>query len=287
MSLLLAAGGAPSGTTGSIATTLDGATAAVTGNVSTPVSGSISTTLAGATASITSAETFSGAISTILTGATAALTGGETFSGPISTTLAGATAALTGSISGAGTTGTLSIVLDGATAAITGGQTFSGSISAPLDGATVALAGSVSGGAVSGAISTTLDGASASITGDNGQTGGGGYDDKPKKRYFVEKDGKLLVFSTPTAAIGQVQDKPEPVKQPKNAKKVKAISIYLPPENEPEEVIDLGAVQEYARIAGLIEQYNAAYNSARYEALIALFEQMRDEEEVEMLLMAL
>ena len=264
MSLLLAAGGAPSGTTGAI-----------------------STTLAGASASVTGVETFSGAISTTLTGATASVAGSETFSGSISTTLAGATAALTGAVSGAGTSGSIATTLAGATASLTGSETYSGSISSLLDGASAILTGSVSGGAISGVIATTLDGASASLVGSGGVNAAGGYDEPKKKRFIVEKDGKLLVYSTAQGAIDSLDEPEKPAKPnipAKKAKKVKAISIDLPPD-EPQEVIDLGAVQEYARIAGLIEQYNAAYNSARYEALIALFEQMRDEEEVEMLLM--
>jgi len=53
----------------------------------------------------------------------------------------------------------------------------------------------------------------------------------------------------------------------------------------------LPAVQEYAQVSGLIEQYNTAYNSQHYEALISLFERMKaeqdEEDDIEALLLAL
>ena len=105
-------------------------------------------------------------------------------------------------------------------------------------------------------------------------TGGGGYDDKKKKRFFVEKNGKLLVYGSASKAIGSL-DEPEKVTQ------------KLLKQAEPEQVIELPAVKEYAQVVGQIEQYNAAYNSQHWEQLIAMFEQMRDEEELELLLYAL
>ena len=106
---------------------------------------------------------------------------------------------------------------------------------------------------------------------------GGGYDDeKPaKKRFIVERDGKLMVFNTAQAALDA---------QPKK-KKVQPVEVAVPEQVIPQ-VIELPAVKEYAQVIGQIEQYNAAYNSQHFEQLIALFEQMRDEEDIEMLLLA-
>jgi hypothetical protein len=105
----------------------------------------------------------------------------------------------------------------------------------------------------------------------------GGYDDekkKAKKRFIVERDGKLMVFNTAQAALDA---------QPKK-KKVQPVEVA--PEQVIPQVIELPAVKEYAQVIGQIEQYNAAYNSQHFEQLIALFEQMRDEEDIEMLLLA-
>ena len=123
------------------------------------------------------------------------------------------------------------------------------------------------------------------------QVAGGYDDDKPKKkRYFVEKDGKLLVYSTPTGAIGSLNEtglnSTRPVDKHIPAKKQKKKQVLIEIDTvQPEEVIDLSAVQEWAKVAGQIEAYNQAYNSARFEYLIALFEQMRDEEDIEILLL--
>lgn len=105
----------------------------------------------------------------------------------------------------------------------------------------------------------------------------GGYDDerkKAKKRFIVEKNGKLMVFNTAQAALDA---------QPKK-KKVQPVEVDVP--EQVAEVIELPAVKEYAQVIGQIEQYNSAYNSQHFEKLIALFEQMRDEEDVELLLLA-
>lgn len=108
-----------------------------------------------------------------------------------------------------------------------------------------------------------------------GTTQGGGYDDdKPKrKRYVVERNGKLVVYASQAAALQALQDAPEPA-----------------PAQEAAEVVDLPALQAYAELAGRLEDYTAAYNSRHFEQLMALFDQMRtqlDEEDVEMLLLAI
>lgn len=52
------------------------------------------------------------------------------------------------------------------------------------------------------------------------------------------------------------------------------------------ESIDLYAVKQFADLMGRLAEYSAAYNSAQYEQIRAMFAQMQDEEEVEMLLLA-
>lgn len=108
-----------------------------------------------------------------------------------------------------------------------------------------------------------------------GTTQGGGYDDdKPKrKRYVVERNGKLVVYASQAAALQALQ----------------ASEAALEAAQEPAEEVELPVVQAYAEVAGRLDEYTAAYNSRHFEQLMALFDQMRtqlDEEDVEMLLLA-
>jgi len=106
----------------------------------------------------------------------------------------------------------------------------------------------------------------------------GGYDDKPKrkKRFVVEQDGKLLVFGSARAAVEALGQQ----------KAIEAVAVE-PPTDEVAEVaeISLPAVQAYAEVRGLVDNYRAALRNRHYLALIAMFRDMRDEEDVELLLM--
>ena len=126
----------------------------------------------------------------------------------------------------------------------------------------------------------SLDFSAALLEGDDvllalvGTAQGGGYDDekKTKRRYVVERGGKLHVYATQAAALRALEanDKDER-------------------DDTAQEVVPLPTVQAYAEVAGRIDDYNAAWNSRAFEQLMALFDQMRaqlDEEDVEMLLLA-
>jgi hypothetical protein len=106
----------------------------------------------------------------------------------------------------------------------------------------------------------------------------GGYDDKPKrkKRFVVEQDGTLLVFGSARAAVEALGQQ----------KAIEAVAVE-PPTDEVTEVaeISLPAVQAYAEVRGLVDDYQAALRNRHYLALIAMFRDMRDEEDVELLLM--
>lgn len=130
--------------------------------------------------------------------------------------------------------------------------------------------GGAGGGNLSGACSISF-----SAQGDLRGGGAGGYDDdKPKrKRYVVERNGKLVVYASQAAALRALQ----------------AEEAQQAPQEAAEEVA-LPVVQAYAEVAGRLDDYNAAYNSRHFEQLLALFDQMReqlDEEDVEMLLLSL
>jgi hypothetical protein len=47
----------------------------------------------------------------------------------------------------------------------------------------------------------------------------------------------------------------------------------------------LPALESWAVVSGQIDRYNEAYNSQQYAQLLAMFSAMRDEEDIELLLM--
>lgn len=181
-----------------------------------------------------------GSIVVTLEGATGSLTGTESFSGSVSTTLAGATVAMAGT------------------------ETYSGAVSTTLAGASASLTGTVSASGVSGEIAITLEGASASLIGDSGVTGGGGYDEPKKKRFIVEKNGKLLVFSNANAAVNAIPESSpvEPVKE------------------KPQEI----AVAEVKKVVE-VSRVDYLLTMKHLEALVAEYEAQRDEQEIEELLL--
>ena len=132
--------------------------------------------------------------------------------------------------------------------------------------------------------------------------GGLDYSTPRKKRYVVRKDGQLLVFSTRQDAELALYE-PEPVKveeKPVKAKakgksKPKAVETpktppdkprYVEPPAPPLQVLDIAYVLAMARIRGLAKAAQEMLARQRYEALLDLAWQMQDEEDVEMLLMA-
>ena len=137
------------------------------------------------------------------------------------------------------------------------------------------------------------------VIGDTTATAGGGYDDddkktKRKRRFVVERDGKLLVFASAAAAVQSMGEAAEPVTPVEVEVAPELVPEVAPAAQETAAVdyaVDLAAMREWARIAGLIEAYNAAYRAQHFERLLALFQRMqddaRDEEDVEMLLLSL
>ena len=117
--------------------------------------------------------------------------------------------------------------------------------------------------------------------------GGGG---KSKRRYLVERDGKLLVFANQRAALAELQSKATEeevelleVESPEvELPEVQSHEPYAPPQQ-----IDLAAMQAWAELAGQLQAYQAAYESRHFAALLALFERLQDEDDVELLLLSL
>jgi hypothetical protein len=103
---------------------------------------------------------------------------------------------------------------------------------------------------------------------------------RKKKRYAVQVEDQLLVFTDEADAINALAleaDEPE-------SKEAPAVEQA---EAEPEEVIDLPAVKAFADTVGKADDYAESLQVKQYERLIELFEQMRDEEDIELLLLHL
>ena len=122
----------------------------------------------------------------------------------------------------------------------------------------------VAGGAVNltpASATLTLTGYAPDVVGDAVTVAGGGGGGK---KFYAKVGKKLLVFKTRQGAIDALDSE----------------------EDEPEVEISLPAVKAYAKVTGQIEDYNAAYRSEQYAKLLAMFEQMRYDEDVELLMLS-
>lgn len=175
--------------------------------------------------------------------------------------------------------------LAGSGAAVTGASTRVRVMSA--SGALVGAYAVVSGAAArtvapvthnaSGALvglGAVIDGAaSAGVVGG----GAGDYDDKPKRskrRYVVEIDGRLHAFSRKADAL-QALNSSQPAKSQKKA---------APVEAKPVVTVSLQEIKQLADQRQQVAQYEAQLQAMRYEALLRLYEEMRDEQDIEELL---
>ena len=128
------------------------------------ISGSVSTTLGGASVASAGGIDLAGSSSITLSGAALSASAALQINGATSATLAGVTLSSSGTLSAAGISGALSSSLDGATASVAGALAVSGALSRALDGATIDAAGSGQQ-ITTGALSATLAGASSTAAG--------------------------------------------------------------------------------------------------------------------------
>jgi hypothetical protein len=111
-----------------------------------------------------------------------------------------------------------------------------------------------------------------------------------RKRYFIERAGRLLMFATAAAAQSALAG---PVAEPDvsaaETEKPSALRVAAEVATEiaPEQQIDLAALQAQAALVGQLAAYQAAYRSRHFAALLALFEQLQDDDDVELLLLSL
>ena len=134
---------------------------------------------------------------------------------------------------------------------------------------------------------------------------GGEYgNEKRKKRFVIRRNGELLVFATRADAQAALEEdepeeivakvaktapptKPTAVKVPEKAPEIVARRIDRPEPPPPLQSLNIGYILEIARLRGQERLANEMLAMQRFRALIALAEQMQDEEDVEMLLLAL
>lgn len=117
----------------------------------------------------------------------------------------------------------------------------------------------------------------------------GGYSDKREgKRFFIKKGNKLLVFSRQQSAIDALDDaqNDEQIEFDTEVAKVERIKTEPFKKVEiPEVEVDLAELKAFAKRKGEIEQYQKWIKQQEYEALTRMFDDMREEEEVELLLL--
>lgn len=120
------------------------------------------------------------------------------------------------------------------------------------------------------------------------QKAGGSYGSgSARRRYLVQRGDRLLVFASRQAAEAELQAQ-EQIESFEPQELVPVQPTVVQPEMaQAVQTIDLPAMREWARWAGQLAEYNAAYQSRHFGALLALFEQQQDEEDVELLLMTL
>ena len=96
----------------------------------------------------------------------------------------------------------------------------------------------------------------------------GGYDDKPKrKRYVVKIDGSLVQFSSKAMAIEALERTTEQ------------------PEVKPIATVPIQAIKELAIERQADDVFQKHLDAMKYLALLALYEQWQDEQDIEDLLM--
>lgn len=212
--------------------------------------------------------------------------GAGSVTGTLTLTLEGVAVTGSGTL---GHSGTLAVTLDTISATLNAVVGHSGSLGAPLGDVTVSASGTVSGGsvAITGDLATTLD--DIAFSAGSASAVAGGYDDKKKKRYLVRVGNQLLSFSREEDAINAlVTDSPTKQYPAKKAKKQKAVTVEKPTQAKPDESFNLNHLLELARMYNEQQQYETLLRNRQYEAAIALYEALmqQEEEDIELLLMA-
>lgn len=223
----------------------------------------VASNVSASSATTDGADVVAAAVSQIIAASSATIDGADALSAAVSIVVAAS-----------------SVTTDGADALASNVAPLVGASSATTDGADMLAASVAPVASAVSASSAIVEGADVlAATAGPLVAVGGGYDDgKPKKkRYTVRVANQLLSFDKESDAanaliLAQADDEPVTKKQRKAIAK-SAVKIDLP------------AVKQYAESAGAGKEYAESLAGRQYERLIAMFEDIRDEEDVEFLMM--
>lgn len=176
------------------------------------------------------------------------------------------------------------------TAVTVSAGTVTQSASVPLVGQAVTVSAGTLTYAAIGDVTVALTGSEVTVSAGTltASGGGGGADygsDKKKRRFVTKVGGKLVVFNDATKALNALErDDPaeEVAEQPKPAPK--------PQKTKPDQTVSIADIKATAAQYAEQARANALLRQQEYEQALALYErlkQQQDDEEVEMLLMAL
>lgn len=240
---------ASSGVSGQITASQDANTASLSGSVSVVVSGTITATQANNTASLNGAEIFQGSITATQASNTASLIGAQRFSGSITALQSDNTASLTGSVS-------VPVI---------------GTITAQQDSNTAQLTGS--GGSASYTAEVNLG-----------------------RKWYVKRRNQLYIFDSAQEADSFIaaDDAAEKAikeaqKTSKKAKKRARQRVYEVSGVTPEQTISIDWVAHLVSLYGLPFDLPSIVAKQDYEEFVRvalLAQQMQDEDDIEMLLLA-
>jgi hypothetical protein len=125
---------------------------------------------------------------------------------------------------------------------------------------------------------------------------GGGYDyrSRRRRRYALEHDGRVLYFDTEqemleaSAALDRIEElrqRAAAAGSPKARRRIRSYArrVEVPP---PSRELDLALLEALAGYESAVADLMRAREAREYERLLQIVEQLEDEEEVEMLLLA-
>lgn len=129
---------------------------------------------------------------------------------------------------------------------------------------------------------------------DTQPTGGIGHGGKKKsKRVYIERDGKVLVFANASRAAAFVQNEKQQEQQEQKPTLtiVPQATIAEKPKatHQPIEIVEYDAIAGLVAAFRLSEDISALIQAHELDALMALYfeaERLRDEEDIELLLLA-
>lgn len=215
--------------------------------------------------------------------------------GVITATQGANTASLSGSVTIPSVSGAITATQAGNTASLTGVQRFSGSITALQSDNTASLTGSVSVPVI-GTITAQQDSNTAQLTGSGGSASYTAEVELKPRKWYVKRRNQLYLFDSAEEADAFVQADEAAEKAIKDAKKSSKQArkrvrqkVYEVNGVAPEKTISIDWVAHLVSLYGLPFDVPAIIEQQNFEELVRvslLAQQMQDEDDLEMLLLA-